>query len=349
MSKTNEFPFISVIILNWNGWKDTIECLESVFQIDYPSYAIILVDNGSQDKSIEKIREYAKGSIKKSSKSFDCDFTDKPIKFFEIKEETELQDIKRKLPDSQENRKFTLIKNKKNHGWAKGNNIGMKYALKVLKSEFILVINNDTVVSSDLLLNLVDCFNKVKGKIIGPKVYYYDNKNVIYAAGSARINEKDEGQFGKIKKVPKITGCAIFIKSDVFSDIGLFDEEYFLYQDEVDFYRRAKKAGYDLYFCPCARVWHKEPIKNHLNKPYQIYYNTRNKILLSKKVPIKYGRVEPIISIFKAVIKTILNFSTDWTKFKHALLGIKDGIGSLLSKKLRGRANSIQIEKNGES
>ncbi len=56
-------PKVSIIILNWNGWKDTIECLESIYQIDYPDYDIIVVDNASKNESIEKIKKYAKGNI----------------------------------------------------------------------------------------------------------------------------------------------------------------------------------------------------------------------------------------------------------------------------------------------
>lgn len=63
-------PRVSIIILNWNGWKDTIECLESLYRIDYPNYDVIVVDNGSQDDSIQKIKEYAKGKIKVNSKFF---------------------------------------------------------------------------------------------------------------------------------------------------------------------------------------------------------------------------------------------------------------------------------------
>ncbi len=54
-------PQISIIILNWNGWKDTIECLESIYQINYPNYQVIVVDNGSEDNSIEKIKNYCSG------------------------------------------------------------------------------------------------------------------------------------------------------------------------------------------------------------------------------------------------------------------------------------------------
>ena len=66
------YPRVAIIILNWNGWEDTIECLESLYQITYPNYDVIVVDNGSEDESIEKIKEYCEGEIKVESKFFEC-------------------------------------------------------------------------------------------------------------------------------------------------------------------------------------------------------------------------------------------------------------------------------------
>ena len=63
-------PHVSIIILNWNGWRDTIECLESVYRITYPNYDIIIADNGSEDDSIKKIKDYTEGNLEVSSKFF---------------------------------------------------------------------------------------------------------------------------------------------------------------------------------------------------------------------------------------------------------------------------------------
>jgi len=80
---------VGIIILNWNKWEDTIECLESVYRIDYPDYEVIVVDNDSKNNSVEKIKEYGEGKIKIESKFFKYNHENKPVKFFEItKEET---------------------------------------------------------------------------------------------------------------------------------------------------------------------------------------------------------------------------------------------------------------------
>ena len=76
-------PRVSVIILNWNGWEDTIECLESFYQINYPNYDLILVDNDSMDDSIPKIRDYCEGNIEPESKFYSYQSGNKPVKIYE--------------------------------------------------------------------------------------------------------------------------------------------------------------------------------------------------------------------------------------------------------------------------
>ena len=78
-----DYPKVSIIILNWNGWKDTLEALESVYQIKYPNYGVVLLDNASDDESIEKIREYCEGKIKVKSEFFEYSKSNKPINLTE--------------------------------------------------------------------------------------------------------------------------------------------------------------------------------------------------------------------------------------------------------------------------
>ena len=103
---------VAVIILNWNGWEDTIECLESVYQISYPSYAVIVVDNGSKDASIKKIKDYAEGKIKIESKFFNHSPKNKPIylKEYSKNELESLASIKENIEDSNFEEKFISYK-----------------------------------------------------------------------------------------------------------------------------------------------------------------------------------------------------------------------------------------------
>src|SRR4030042_5210130 len=109
-------PKVSIIILNWNGWRDTIECLESLYRITYLNYDVIIIDNGSTDESIKKIKEYAQGKIKVDSKFFEYSIMNKPITIIEyIPEDLFTGDGKKEINNNQSYRKMILIKNDKNY------------------------------------------------------------------------------------------------------------------------------------------------------------------------------------------------------------------------------------------
>jgi len=296
----------SIIILNWNGWEDTIECLESLYQITYPNYNVIVVDNGSEDDSIVKIKEYCEGKIEFESKFFEYSPGNKPIKIIEYtREEAEAGGGKeKKIKDLPSNRKLILIKNEKNYGFAEGNNIGMRYALRALNPDYVLLLNNDTVVDKEFLSELVKV-GKVDEKvgIVGPKIYYYDEPNKIWFAGG-KINRRlgktkhlgvhkvDKRQFESIKKVDYIAGCAFLVKDEVFDKIGLLDKEYFCYFEDLDFCVRAQKEQYYCSYIPKAKIWHKVSQSGggrigHIS----LYYNTRNRALFMKNNAPLFDRI----------------------------------------------------------
>lgn len=265
-------PSVSIIILNWNGWNDTIECLESVFNINYPNFDVIVADNGSENDSIEKIKEYADGKLEVSSKFFSYTNKNKPLCYNEyfwkgadIFEETI-------VADSSYGKRITLIKNGKNFGYAEGNNIAIKYALKVLDPEYILLLNNDTIVDPLFLKNLVEVIESDKSiAFAGPKNYCYNHfgrTDVIDFAGAEvnlwkgtachiGANEIDHGQYDRVTSTDYITGSCLLARKDSLSSIGLLDPIYFLYWEDVDWGIRAKKAGYKLIYVPNAKIWHK--------------------------------------------------------------------------------------------
>ena len=126
-------PLITIIILNWNGWKDTIECLESLYQINYTNFEVILVDNHSEDGSIQKIREYCKGKLEVKSKFFNYMNKNKPIKLIEFSNQETHNYLHKRDDSNLLSRKLILLKNDENYGFAEGNNIGIRFALKNLK------------------------------------------------------------------------------------------------------------------------------------------------------------------------------------------------------------------------
>ncbi|KUH34453.1 glycosyl transferase family 2 [Thermococcus celericrescens] len=294
-------PRVSIIVLNWNGWKDTIECLESLYRITYPNYDVIMVDNGSKDDSIQKIKEYAEGRIKVNSKFFEYNSSNKPIKVFEITED-EAREGKFNKPAYEKfdpDRRMILFKNKDNYGFAGGNNVGIKFALSVLDPDYILLLNNDTVVDKEFLTELVKVAESdEKIGIVGPKIYYYDyngRSDVINFTGADLIlwkgkekrygaGEVERGQWDKILAVNKIEGSCMLIKSKVLREVGLFEERFFCYWEETDLDFRVKREGYKLLYVPTGNIWHKIASSNGgvLGVFYE-YHMTRNRLWFLKR------------------------------------------------------------------
>ncbi len=287
-------PKVAIIVLNWNGWKYTIECLESLYQITYPNYDVVVVDNGSEDQSIEKVKEYCEGKIEVTSEFFKYDRSNKPIRITEItREEARAGCGKGKeIIDSPSNKRLAIFKNEKNYGFSEGNNIGMEYAQEALKTDYILLLNNDVVVDPQFLTELVK-IAEGDGKIgfVGPKIYYYDQRNTIYSSG-ASINffflhskggqgKVDKGQFDTVREVDALNGCALLLRSGLLESVGKLDPDYFKYYEETDWCIRAKKAGYRLIYAPKAIVFHKGAGTN--TGPVVAYYKTRNLILFMRK------------------------------------------------------------------
>lgn len=287
-------PNVSIIILNWNGWKDTIECLESLNQIKYQNYHIIIVDNCSDDDSIERIGKYCDGELKVESSFFEYDPRTKPIKVFEIKEK-ELKNSNKIKMDYITNLKsknyITLIKNNENRGFAEGNNIGINYALKNLNPDWILLLNNDTVVEPYFLNELVN--QAENASIIGSKLYFYDDKDVTQSTGvkikwsygkmislgyGHKNNSEDYGN-----DLDAVSGCSMFIKKEVVNKIGLLNTKCFLYYEDTDFCVRAKRAGFKIVCADNSKVWHKTSVSSKKIIGTREYYSARNLFLFMRK------------------------------------------------------------------
>lgn len=295
-------PKVSIIILNWNGWKDTTECLESLHRIDYPNYNVIIVDNKSEDNSLDMIRRYCQGQLVVKSEFFIYDPKNKPFNIVEYsKDEIEYFKLDHDFDESLRN--IYIIKNDQNYGFAQGNNIGINFALKNLDPEYVLLLNNDTVVDKRFLDELIQ-FNDTDEKIgfSGPKTYYYNyngSSNVLDFAGgkinllkgeAIRLGEKelDNGQYNLPMIVDYIQGSCLLIKRDVLSDIGLLNPYYFTYWEESDLCLRGLRKGYKSFYVPSAKIWHKSGVSSVVDT--KIYYFTRNQLWFIREhtTPLQY-------------------------------------------------------------
>ena len=334
---------VSIIILNWNGWKDTIECLESLYQINYHQYDIILVDNGSKDDSIKKIEDYCNGKIIVKSNFFKYKKENKPIKIIKLS----FKDQKYFFKDVYDNkglpsdRKIFLIENELNYGFPEGNNIGIRFSLKTLNPDYILLLNNDTVVDADFLKELVNfAEEKPDGGYFGPKVYYYDDKNLIQFTGGGKIdfkkgvaralfsNEYDQGQHDQTYVAEFIGGSCLLCKREVIEEIGLLDKKLFLMWEEIDFGLRGLKKGYKSYYVYKAKIWHKEGISAGTRT--SLYYGTRNTFYFLKKNATKVQYYSFLIYFFGIrfwiITLVYLIYRHDPQSYLYFLKAIPDGI-----------------------
>ncbi len=346
-------PHVSIILLNWNGWKDTIECLESVYQIDYPSYSVILVDNNSTDDSLEKIRDYCSGkldiynlkseNIAKNLSKIVKKSVNKPIEIKEFNENDFEKGKARKSEEETSGRKeLFLIKNNDNHGFAGGNNVGIKFAQKVVKSDYILLLNNDTVVEKEFLGPMIDIAEKNKDVgFVGPKTYFYHDypEKIIQITGGGEIDlkkgktfqrgyqEEEKGQYNDSVNLGYIGGSCVLVKNEVLEKIGLLDERFFMYWEDTDWSYRGNKAGYRSIYQPKSIIWHKHGASS---KPcFELYYLSRNRVFFMKKnaTPGEYRSflLHFFASVFWLDIWYYLIHLKDLKQVSCYLKGLRDG------------------------
>ncbi|MGZ4886022.1 MAG: glycosyltransferase family 2 protein, partial [Halobacteriota archaeon] len=296
----NSEPAVSIIVLNWNGWQDTIECLESLYQLDYQNRDIIVVDNGSKDGSAERIKEYCGGKRPVASSFFQYDANDKPITVREFTR-THLSSLKEfhdtYLAKGPYNR-LILIKNEKNYGFSSGNNIAIQFALNFLEPDYVLLLNNDTVVEKRFLTELVTVSeSERKIAILGPKTYYYDfhgrNDVINFAGGKFSvwtgitshigINEADSGQYDEIRQVNYVEGSCLLVKRETVEDIGLLNPCLFTW-DDIEWCLRAHKRGWKCVYVPQAKIWHKigASLGGEFSYTY-LHYFVRSSLLFMKQ------------------------------------------------------------------
>ncbi len=289
---------VAIVIVNWKGWKDTLECLESLYRITYPLYDILIIDNDSQDESVERIREYCRGGFTVTSPFLAHDPAAKPIRLFEYtrREAVERRTAAAGYEDIPSSRRCILLKNDTNAGFAEGNNIAIRYALSALRPRYVLLLNNDIVVDPNFLTELVDYMeNNPTCGFCGPKQYFYDyegRSDVINMIGGRLsvtrgetyhigMGEADVGQYETPFTVDFIEGSSLLARTGILEEVGLLETSYFLYWEDVDLCIRGRRAGYTSAAVPKSRIWHKVAASSR--SVTHAYYWTRNRFRFMRR------------------------------------------------------------------
>ena len=250
---------ITIIVLNWNGAEDTLRCLESLGRLKGDRPNILVVDNGSEDDSVPRIREALKGLSQKGDVVLE-------LLEGELTQESVFEGGKVILG---------LIKGTRNLGFGGGVNLGLQVALRDPRMTAAWILNNDTLVDQDALKALRSSLDKEPDAgIIGSTLLYLDQPDLIQAVGgrynrwlgttSHVLGHKPYSKELCAAVDPKtfdyIVGASICIRREVLERVGLLSEEYFLYFEELDYVERMKRLMQEqrLGYAPESLIYHKE-------------------------------------------------------------------------------------------
>ncbi|MFB1081792.1 glycosyltransferase family 2 protein [Jeotgalibacillus sp. JSM ZJ347] len=299
---------VAIILLNWNAYNDTVECLHSLEKLVYRNFRVFLVDNDSKDQSYEKLRaDQLSGAFS--------------------------------LP-------LTIIQSGSNIGCAGGNNVGLKAAYEE-GYEYLWMLNNDTIVDQHSLTRLVEEMEtNVQIGIVGSKIINMNNNLVWFAGGSINqylgtstpygIDRQESEKFNTRKEVGFVVGCSMLFRRELIDLIGWLDEDYFIYYEDTDWNLKAKKAGMKIVYVPDSLIYHKESssTKSEELSPHYAYYLMRNGYLFVKRNNPKYKLIALLYMTYRIVKFHLLYV---WNKdhklkrsrmiFKGALHGLKNQNG----------------------
>ncbi len=334
---------VYIIIVNYNNWKDTIECLESVLKIKYEDYQIIVVDNDSPNNSMEYITNWAEGkqeviyNEKSQLKHLSQPFELKPLEYLYYTKEEAISGGDREK-ESLYKKPLIFIQAGENCGFAAGNNIGIKYAIAKDDFKYLCLINNDTVVEHDFLSLVVKKMQQNESiGICGSKINYYSDPRLIWSNGgtfnkmTSQTKHIDYLQFDEDQKpncrITFLTGCLWLIKKEIMQTIGLLNESYFMYVEDLEYSYKAQKSGYRLDVEPKSKIYHKVGSTSDGEiSEFSAYWMMKNRI---KFIMTNLDNFHKITSICFIIITRILRF-TEWI-FKGHINIVKAQFNGLCS------------------
>ncbi|MEW6685478.1 MAG: glycosyltransferase family 2 protein [Candidatus Edwardsbacteria bacterium] len=248
----NEFPLVYIVILNWNNWWDTLECVSTLEETNYPNFKILIVDNGSSNDSVERLRS--------ARPQLPILIGDTNVGFAQG--------------------------NNLGIRWVMERDADYVFLLNndtVVDSRAIDELTK--VAESDGSIGVVS------PKIFyysSPETFWFVKAKVNLKTGLVGYhqgkNQKDRGQFDREGDIERASGCAMMVKRKVVEEIGLFDANYFCYLEEVDWCIRCREAGFRITYVPQAKVWHKVASSRGGEKSAEIiYYCVRNTLYLVTK------------------------------------------------------------------
>jgi GT2 family glycosyltransferase len=290
-------PRCTVIVLNFNGEHLLPACLNSLARQTNVEIDTVVVDNASTD-----------GSAALVSKEYPW------VRFLQLKE---------------------------NSGFSIANNVALRDALN-RGSEYALLLNNDTFAAPDFVSQMLEVIQRdSRMAAVCPKIFFaHQPDRLWYAGGYFSLwtgvtrhrgwKEIDHGQFDHIQEITQATGCAMLVRREAMRDVGLLDEQFWIYAEDLDWSVRFVKRGYRLAFAPKARLWHLDGATNvkalgNGSEERRQFLSTRNMVYLARK-HVRWWQLPTYIAGFSfhhIAFYTALRF---WRRDYRALWAIYRGI-----------------------
>lgn len=271
---------ISIVLLNWKGTDDTIECLNSVLsQTRLAAFRTIIIDNDSGDDSLSRLCDHCRYI----GADFEVVAYDSSTDTFSSAEGGK----------NMQGAGISLIQANENLGFCSGNNVGARYAFNC-GADSALILNNDTTVAPDFVEKLGEAACELGARtLLSPQILYQDEPDVIWWFGGdfsplLSVTYRSQGARRKtgISGYPEtnwVSGCATLISRELFSEIGLYDPCFFIWCEEWDLSLRASRRGISLQVVPDAIVYHKVGKSLGLVSPLTFFYSMRNMIFLRRR------------------------------------------------------------------
>lgn len=291
----------AVLLVNWNGWADTIECLESLCRLESLPSQIVVCDNASADNSLHYIKAWADGLLSPRSVPTGSRLPQMagPVAWVEYDRATAEAG-----GHDEDDAWLVLVRVGENRGFAGGNNVGLRYLLARGDSDYVWLLNNDTVVAPEALSALLRrMVAKPEAGMCGSTLLHYAVPRRVQACGGGYYCRWiglpwHIGQFCPADRLPSVAhverwmnyvvGASLLVSREFLVDVGLMTEDYFLYFEETDWAVRAT-GRYSLAYASDSLVYHKigrsigtssDPRRK---SPLCDFYAIRNRLLFTRR------------------------------------------------------------------
>lgn len=286
---------VTAVIVNWNGFADTIKCIEALQGVERPAcdLSIVVTDNASLD-----------GSVAAISNSLQCQgyvshrIAIPPQQAARVSRATKHVSPSPDLPN------ITLISSTENFGFASGNNIGIKFSRQDRASDYFWLLNSDSQVDRHALVPLLEKMSRYPNiGVCGSTLLHASDRRTVQAYGGARYSLRTGRAWsagsGSLfdtavsdewaeQRINYVAGAAMFVRAEFLSVIGLMCEDYFLYNEEIDLFHRSR-GKFDLGVATKSVVYHEVGASIGTEGPSQAasklstFYQTRSKLLFAAR------------------------------------------------------------------